>query len=342
MSRIALIILLFSSNLAAAQAPGTVQKLAPPSSAVGSPQPYVLDDTEVRAIRATHLQRDYQLFASLPASYQTHPERTYPVLFVTDANYAFPLIRSITNRVGDHGTALKEFILIGLSYADGDTPRFSRNRDYTPTPNGKDSSSDMPGRAQPYGESADYQRFLADEVFPFVAKTWRVDPQHKTFVGHSYGALLGLQILLTEPSMFENYILGSPSLWFDHKLMFARENAYAKAHHDLPAHLFMAVGAFETIGADPHDARYNRTEDMVADVRAFERSLKSRAYPHLTIESRVIADEDHLTVFPALITRGLKWAYPAERHQTDNVFAPIDSSHKFPDQLPAPPPARKR
>lgn len=58
-----------------------------------APQPYALEGTEVREIRARALHRDYQLFISLPRGY-TGSTRRYPVLFDTDANYAFPLIRS--------------------------------------------------------------------------------------------------------------------------------------------------------------------------------------------------------------------------------------------------------
>lgn len=268
--------------------------------------PYVLDDTDVRPIHAKALQRDYQLFVSFPASYQQQPERRYPVVFVTDANYAFPLVRSIARRVGDHGKTLDDFILIGLSYADGDSPQFSRNRDYTPSADGgADATSDMAGRKPVYGEAENYRRFIAEEVFPFAARTWRVDMHRKTFVGHSYGALLGIQTLLTEPTMFENYILGSPSLWFDHKIMFAHEKNYAQTHRDLPANIFMAIGSFETVKPAAHDPRYNHQNDMVTDMHAFERNLSSHHYPNLKIRSTVIDDEDHLTVFPAIVTRGL-------------------------------------
>ncbi len=281
-----------------------------PAASVRSTHPYALDNTDVVPIHANALQRDYQLFVSLPDSYKTHPERRYPVVFVTDANYAFPLIRSIAKRIGDHGKALQEFILIGLSYADGDTPAFSRNRDYTPSADQGDQTSDMPGRAPRLGEAEAYRRFIASEVFPLVAKSWRVDMQRKTYIGHSYGALLGLQTLLTDPTMFENYILSSPSLWFDHKIMFAREKAYAAVHRDLPARVFMAIGSYET-RSPSHDARYNHHIDMRADLRAFEALLKSRDFPSLKIQSTVIDDEDHLTVFPAIVTRGLKWALAA-------------------------------
>ncbi|MGZ8290426.1 MAG: hypothetical protein ACXW2U_19415 [Telluria sp.] len=75
-----------------------------------TPQPYVLENTEVRDIRARTLNRDYQVFVSLPRDY-AQSTRTYPVLFVTDATYAFPLIRSIAKRVRNGGEDLEDFIL---------------------------------------------------------------------------------------------------------------------------------------------------------------------------------------------------------------------------------------
>jgi len=277
----------------------------PPNPAVTQPPAYALDDTEVRDLASKVLQRDYQLYVGLPDSYRTQPARRYPVLFVTDARYAFPLIRSIARRVGDHGKGLDDFILVGLSYAKGDTPAYSRNRDYTPTDKGGETVSDMPGRPPLYGQAELYRRFIAEEVFPFVARAYRADMGRKIFAGHSYGALLGAHILLTEPTMFEHYILGSPSLWFNHKLMFARERAYAAEHTDLRADVFMATGAYEAVDLASPNPRYHHEDDLLLDMQAFERVLRSRRYPGLRIRSTVIDDEDHLTVFPAIITRGL-------------------------------------
>ncbi|WP_229496490.1 hypothetical protein [Massilia polaris] len=61
--------------------------------------PYLMKSTEVVDVRAIRLNRDYQLFVSLPPSYEKSTRR-YPVVCVTDADYAFPLIRSIARRLG--------------------------------------------------------------------------------------------------------------------------------------------------------------------------------------------------------------------------------------------------
>ena len=125
------------------------------------PKPYVLEDTEVREIRARALHRDYQLFISLPRGY-AESTRRYPVLFVTDANYAFPLIRSIAKRIRNGGEDMEDFILVGLSYAKGETPEYSRRRDYTPTANGdKEAVSDMLSAPPVYGEAEGYRKFIA-------------------------------------------------------------------------------------------------------------------------------------------------------------------------------------
>ena len=272
-------------------------------------RPYVLSDTEMHVLHAQHLARDYELYVSLPPSYG-QGQRSYPVVFVTDAPYAFPVTRAIEARIAGHSKELPEFILVGLGYAQGDTGEYSRRRDYTPSARGdRDATSDMPGRPVVYGEAEGYRRFVADEVFPFIASHYRADMAHKVFAGHSYGSLFGAYVMLTSPEMFDGYVLGSPSLWFDQRLLFARERTFAASHKDLPARVYLGAGAFETLQPKgrPHDPRYNTDDDMVGDTQAFARALASHRYPGLKLRTDVIAGEDHLTVAPALITRGLMW-----------------------------------
>ena len=293
---------LSSVALAAALAPA-------PSPAAEATQPYVLNDTEVHVLHAPRLARDYEIYVSLPPSYGSG-QRSYPVVFVTDAPYAFPVTRAIEARIAGHSRELPEFILVGLGYAKGDTGEYSRRRDYTPSARGdRDAASDMPGRPVVYGEAEGYRRFVADEVFPFIASHYRADMARKVFAGHSYGSLFGAYVMLTAPEMFDGYVLGSPSLWFDERLLFARERTFAAAHKDLHARVYLGAGEFETLSPKgrPHDPRYDTDDDMVADTRDFARALALHRYPGLKLRSEVVAGEDHLTVAPALMTRGLMW-----------------------------------
>ncbi len=274
--------------------------------------PYVLEGTQVHKLPAKKLGRQYELYVSLPASY-AESKRAFPVLFVTDANYAFPLIRAIAKRVGDGGNNLEDFILVGLSYATGDTPTVSRNRDYTPLKykNKQQIARDKANQAI-YGEAEGYRQYLANEVFPFLASQYRIDMQRKVFAGHSYGGIFGAHVLLTEPSMFSHYILGSPSLFYDHRSLFDKEEEYANKHKDLPAKVFLMIGGYERVNPASKNPRYLKEVDMVADMLAWQKQLQGRRYPNLEIRSKVLEDEDHLTVAPNIITRGLLWALPGK------------------------------
>ncbi|WP_082092551.1 alpha/beta hydrolase [Devosia epidermidihirudinis] len=272
-----------------------------PPAQLGEGHAYEIFGSEVWDVPDPVSGRGYQVFVALPPSYAEQPQRHYPVLYVTDADYAFPIVRQIGRRLNVEGPQIEEFILVGLSYGKGEDGAASRRRDYTPTPNGPSGSP----AGTIHGQGAAYQKYLADQVKPFVASHYRVDPDRSLFLGHSYGALLGAQILFSEPGLFSGYILGSPSLWFDKRYALKMEADYASRNSDLPAKILLYVGEYEA--KRKGDLRYSQTVDMVADNAALETVLRSREYPSLQLSSVVLNDEDHLTVAPRGFTHGLKY-----------------------------------
>ncbi len=272
--------------------------------------PYALPNTHVHAVPNTATGRRYEVWVDLPPSY-FESDRRFPVVFVTDSDYGFPLVRSLRRRVGAKGRNIEDFVLVGLSYGVGEQSMPSKRRDYTPTdpfarPGGADDRDEY-DRASTYGQAAAYRDYLERDVFPLIAREYRVDPRRRIYLGHSLGGLFGSYVLLTKPTMFSHYILGSPSLWFDRRTIFDLEAEYARRHRDLPARVYLPIGGYETVGDTP---RHLNATDMVGDVRSFEQRLRGRGYPGLHVESEVLPGEDHLTVFPGMATRGLLWALP--------------------------------
>ncbi len=262
---------------------------------------YELPNTQVHQLPAKSNDRHYELWVDLPATYATST-RPLPVLFVTDANYAFPLIRSIRNRLGAGGQNIEDFVLVGLSYAKGDSPTDSRSLDYTPIAVTAQQRTTDHFSAKAYGGGALYADYLQQQVIPFVLKHYRVDAKRKMFVGHSYGGLLGAQILLTQPDTFDTYILSSPSFWFSDKYMLKLAGQVTAEKADLTATVQLYAAEYEQIKPGP---RYASKVSIVADMQLFEQRLKKPGYPGLHIHSQVIADEDHLSVFPSMISRAL-------------------------------------
>lgn len=261
----------------------------------GDGAPYEVLGSQVWTVPDPVSGRDYQVFVQLPPSYGQAPNRRYPTLYVTDADYAFPIIRQIGRRINLDDPRAEEFILVGLSYAIGEDGSVSRTRDYTAT------------AVRGGGGGPAYQTYLKTQVLPFIEDRFRADPARRVLLGHSYGGLLSAQILFTEPELFSGYILGSPSLWHGNSAIFAAEAAYARSHTDLPARVYMYIGQHETPGSGRGNTRY----DMVGDNARFERLLKSRNYPGLTIRNETLSDEDHLTVAPRGFTHGLLELLPA-------------------------------
>lgn len=293
------------AGFSASVAPAHAQAQTVPKAQPGEGRPYQIPDSEVWDVPDPVSRRGYQVFVALPPSYAKEPQRRFPVLYVTDADYAFPIIRQINRRLNLDGPKVEEFILVGLSYAKGEDGAVSRRRDYTPTPNGP---STAPAGAV-HGQGPAYQAYLRDQVKPFIAARYRTDPARALFLGHSYGSLLGAQILFTEPNLFSGYILGSPSLWYDKRHTLELESRYAARNSDLKAKVYLYVGAYEALRKG--DRRYSQTVDMVADNRALETALRGRKYPSLNLKSVVLDDEDHLSVAPRGFTQGLKYLLPA-------------------------------
>jgi predicted alpha/beta superfamily hydrolase len=181
----------------------------------------------------------------------------------------------------------------------------SRRRDYTPTPNGP---SDAPAGAR-HGESAAYQRYLRDTVLPYVDAKWRTLPGKRVYVGHSYGGLLGAQILLTEPELFSGYILGSPSFWFDKRHFLNATPGLLARRAAINAKVFLYIGGYEALLVG--DRRYHQEVDMVADNKAFAAMLSAKAYPGLQLKSAVMPEENHFSIAPRGFTQGLLHVLPA-------------------------------
>lgn len=298
------------SVLACLALAGCAMSVAPPAtqneareSATAVPG-VVLPDTESLRVHDP-VGRDYALWVALPAGYAAHPQKRYPVVYVTDALYSFPLVRSIRNLVGQQGVNIEDFILVGLPPQEGLTSKQSRSRDYTPsdpvrTPAGY-YSDDVT-----YGGAAHYRDFLADHALPMIDARYRTDPARRVFAGHSYGALLGAYVLTTQPDMFGTYILSSPSLWFDQGLLPRMQDAAVMPSQ--PIRVLLSVGGYETVKPGP---RYSTGNDMLRQAADFAGQLR-RSGRKLQVENIVIDGEDHLTVYPRVITRALLQLLPGE------------------------------
>jgi predicted alpha/beta superfamily hydrolase len=294
-----------------------IVNLAAATTAVAGPvpttesTPYVVPNTQVRAVHSQETGADYQLFIATPADYKTSG-KTYPVVYMLDADYSFALTRNIVQHYVER-KQLPEMILVAIAYPGAseslEVYRENRKRDYTPSLIPAAKASDV-GPVEPVaqGGAVRFRNFIANEVVPFMANNFPISAD-RTFIGHSYGGLFGTYVLLTEPELFKRYVIVSPSLWYGDRLIFSVEHTTAAARRDIDRtierHAFFAIGGAET--------REAMGAPMVDQLKQFYRSLEQRHDPALTLALRVYPEETHASVFPGAVARGLLAVFPVPK-----------------------------
>jgi predicted alpha/beta superfamily hydrolase len=265
-----------------------------------------LPHTAAHELASSLVDQTYRVFVALPPSYAASG-KTYPVLYSLDANGSFALIRDIVHALL-LGPEIPELLVVGIGYpADSYVATQAvRNRDFTPTADEAPYQALRERRpaAPPYagsGGAPNFLRFICEELMPFIARHYRVDPSDATLYGHSLGGLFALHTLFHATSAFQRYLVSSPSLWWDRRMLFEAEAQYAATHADLAARVFLSAGGLE----EPPDSTFQ----MISNVKALVEQLRDRCYPSLALTSHVFDDETHLSVSPSAITRGLRTLY---------------------------------
>ena len=274
---------------------------------LGVGAPYSPFQTTVHQFHSLVTGAEYNVYVSLPRGYDSSRKR-YPVVILQDGDYSFPIAQSVVLHMTDRDR-LPEMIVVGLAYRGGieDLPiyRMNRTRDFTPTRSTEGGYG--PEFQAVSGGAAGYASFLKDELRPFLEATYRTKSKDWTYVGHSYGGLFGTYVLLNEGKLFQRYLLVSPSLWYDGQVMMKEAAEKAPSLRKTYVSVFLAVGADE----NPR---------MADDLRAFADIMRNGAEGGVTVDIKVFPEENHDTVFPAALSRGLRVLFNrADQGASDNT-----------------------
>ena len=103
-----------------------------------------------------------------------------------------------------------------------------------------------------------YPAFLFKEVFPFMARNYRVatGPENTGLGGSSLGALISLYAAAVRPGVIGRLLLESPSLWASNRQLIRQSRGVKR----WPERVFLATGTAEA-------GRQDKDQSMVDDVR---------------------------------------------------------------------------
>lgn len=271
-------LLLFFTKLSIAQGGGMAD----------SSQPFVIG--RIEHLPSAILSETRTLNIYLPEGYDAADTTRYPVVCLLDGSADEDFI---------HIVGLYQFssfpwvgwvppsIIVGIANTD-------RKRDFT-FPSTRDSDRKLLPTS---GGSEKFIRFLERELQPYVEAHYKTKASW-TLIGESLGGLLAAEILLKKPSLFNRYIIISPSLWWDDGALLRGKSAVLGAGFSRPTEVYIGVGKEGlTPGNPPHVQEVDA--NLLAD------KLRAAKAKNLKVYFDYLPDEAHATISHQAVLNALR------------------------------------
>ncbi|MDB6009724.1 MAG: alpha/beta hydrolase [Gammaproteobacteria bacterium] len=279
---------------------------------------------ETHTLRSTHVSQTFQIQVMRPPQIRGKTRRV-PVVYVTDGNAAFDMCKGISWLMQGSERESPPFILVAIGYP-GDSPcagALLRGRDFSfpgcpDYLSGLEVLSEWEGIHTPeegqksFCGAEDFQRFLAEELIPFIDGKYETVRGDCTYFGHSMGGSFGLFTLFTQPELFRRYVLSSPAISYhgqtpngahyekrDFLLQRARDFVASGKTLDGIC-LYMSVGTQEQF--EPLIANWEFTSGFYR----LTALLRKAAIPGLTLMTEALVGESHTTSWPIAFTHGIQ------------------------------------
>ncbi len=248
--------------------------LAPLLSAAQS-KPFVLG--EIHELHSKILGEDRTLNIYLPEGYNPKDTVRYPVIYLLDgsANEDFIHIAGLVQYNSFEWIArVPKSIVVGIATVD-------RRRDFTfPSAVAADKK-----RFPTAGHSDRFISFIEQELQPFIARKFKTN-SGKTLIGQSFGGLLATEILFRKSTLFDTYLIVSPSLWWNDGSLL---DAPLPKAFPRPVRVYIAVGKE---GLTPSE----KPHVMEVDANLLAEKIRNAKIPEMKLFFDYLPEENHATI----------------------------------------------
>ena len=240
---------------------------------------------ETLTLKSAIMNQQRRISVYLPSGYATS-DKSYPILYLidggTEQDYLHIAGTTLLNALWGRS---REVIVIGVETQDrraeliGETASTSLREEY-PTA----------------GHSAQFRRFIRDEVMPLAQARYRGNGT-RGVIGESLAGLFIVEAALEEPDLFQHHAAISPSLWWDDERLSRRAADLLAKQHGGP-NLYLTIaneGGEMQVG-------YDRLVDALGS-QAPASSDGWCAIPR--------ADLTHGTIYHAMSPQALQFLFPA-------------------------------
>ncbi|MDV6168236.1 alpha/beta hydrolase-fold protein [Flavobacterium sp. DG1-102-2] len=233
----------------------------------------------------------------LPEGYSETDTLKYPVTYLLDGSADEDFI---------HVAGIYQFnnfewvnqtpksIIVGIATVD-------RRRDFTyPTAIETDKEKYLTS-----GHSDNFIAFIERELQPYIQQNYKVT-EDKTIIGQSLGGLLATEILLKKPELFTNYIIISPSLWWNNGSLLNTTTA-----------LLEKISATTTIYIGVGKEGLSPTQQprvMEVDANLLAEKITNAGNKNLKVYFEYLPQENHATISHQAIVNALRKIYATDRY----------------------------
>ncbi len=225
---------------------------------------------------------DYKIEVSVPE--MPFPEQGFPVLYVLDGEWNGVLVNEIvrTQMQMRKQTKLPRMIVVTIAQ-----PVQQRFQDFTPFSETYAVSTQFPmSKEGPFGGAETFSTFIEEVLKPYVATHYPAG-ERTILLGHSLSGYFVMWQMITQPTHFTSYIAISPSVWWNDEALVHEDFSRLALHP--PASLYVAAGEFEG--------------SMIGPIER----LLSKLPQTFSQRFDVVAEENHLSVFPSVLSKALRY-----------------------------------
>lgn len=236
-------------------------------------------------------QLEYRMMVASPKD--EPPPNGYAVIYALDGDALFQTLAETVKLQTRKPKGFDPILVIGIGYPSREPFDMERRcRDFTM----QIHESTLPSRPDgspwpPNGEADDFLNFIEQELMPVISKEFPIDKNRQAIVGHSLGGLLTLHALFTRPHLFTHYVSGSPSIWWGNNEVLKEQERFAETWQgEYRRNLLLTIGA-------------NELPDMLDGAEQMAKRMQPLSEKSIQTESVKFADEDHVSVLPAILSR---------------------------------------
>ncbi|MBK6379876.1 MAG: alpha/beta hydrolase [Chitinophagaceae bacterium] len=246
-----------------------------------TPKPFTIG--EIKILKSTMLAEERTLNIYLPDGYNDKVK--YPVIYLLDgsANEDFLHIVGLV-QFYNMTFNMPKTIIVGIANVD-------RKRDFTfPTKN-----AELKKTYPTTGGSAKFIDFIEKELQPYIKANYKTNDS-TYLIGQSLGGLVATEILLKKPDLFSNYIIVSPSLWWDDRALLKQAPTLLTGQPNNKKWVYVSVG---TEGKEME-------EGAAGLVKALQKANKK----NMKIDFVPMPKENHATILHNSIYEAFNILYP--------------------------------